>query len=86
MSRRDASVATSDDELGSSPLAKDNYDIVKVDLDYGRDYPIYIGTGYSDEECTLTSHLCRTSIACVTARLTRLATLSHTIILFSSYQ
>ena len=28
----------------------DNYDIVKVDLDQGRDYPIYIGQGYSDQE------------------------------------
>jgi len=27
-----------------------NYDIVKVDLTGGRDYPIYIGAGFSDEE------------------------------------
>lgn len=39
------------DDLGSSTIAKENYDVVKVDLDDGRDYPIYIGTGYSDEEC-----------------------------------
>ena len=39
-------------DLGSSTVAKENYDVVKVDLDDGRDYPIYIGTGYSDEECT----------------------------------
>ena len=26
------------------------YDVVKVDLEDGRDYPIYIGTDYSDEE------------------------------------
>ena len=37
-------------DLGSSTNAKENYDVVKVDLDDGRDYPIYIGTGYSDEE------------------------------------
>lgn len=43
-----ASVVSND--LGSSTVAKENYDIVKVDLDDGRDYPIYIGTGYSDEE------------------------------------
>lgn len=43
-----ASVVSSD--MGSSTIAKDNYDIVKVDLDDGRDYPIYIGTGYSDKE------------------------------------
>ena len=44
-----ASVMSND--MGSSTIAKENYDIVKVDLDDGRDYPIYIGTGYSDEEC-----------------------------------
>ena len=43
-----ASVMSND--LGSSTIAKENYDVVKVDLDDGRDYPIYIGTGYSDEE------------------------------------
>jgi len=34
-------------------------DIVKVDLTDGRDYPIYIGTSYTDEEITdmLTSHI-----------------------------
>lgn len=36
-----------------------NYDIVKVDLTDGRDYPIYIGTSYTDEQITemLTSHI-----------------------------
>lgn len=29
-----------------------DYDIVKVDLSDGRDYPIYIGAGYSDDEGT----------------------------------
>lgn len=37
--------------LGSTLESKEQYDIVKVDLDNDRDYPIYIGTGYSDEEC-----------------------------------
>jgi len=38
-----------------------DYDVVKVDLADGRDYPIYIGAGYSDEEgrelCSLRSGL-----------------------------
>ncbi|KAL3922937.1 MAG: hypothetical protein SGILL_001934, partial [Bacillariaceae sp.] len=36
-----------------------NYDVVKVDLSDGRDYPIYIGTSYSDEqaETMLASHV-----------------------------
>jgi len=36
-----------------------NYDIVKVDLTGGRDYPIYIGAGFSDEEASkiLKSHI-----------------------------
>ena len=36
-----------------------NFDVVKVDLTGGRDYPIYIGTGYSDEQVSemLTSHI-----------------------------
>jgi hypothetical protein len=36
--------------LGSTTEHCENYDIVKVDLDDGRDYPIYIGTGYSDAQ------------------------------------
>jgi hypothetical protein len=36
--------------LGSTTVSKEHYDIVSVDLDDGRDYPIYIGTGYSEEE------------------------------------
>jgi hypothetical protein len=35
---------------GSTVVQMDHYDVVTVDLDAGRDYPIYIGTGYSDEE------------------------------------
>lgn len=36
-----------------------DYDVVKVDLADGRDYPIYIGAGYSDEEASkiLKSHV-----------------------------
>lgn len=37
-------------DLGSTTVRTENYDIVKVDLDDGRDYPIYIGTGYSEKE------------------------------------
>jgi hypothetical protein len=40
------------DLLGSKTIHKENYDIVNVDLDDGRDYPIYIGTGYDDKEGT----------------------------------
>jgi hypothetical protein len=39
---------TADD--ASTVIHMDHYDIVKVDLDNGRDYPIYIGTGYSSQE------------------------------------
>ena len=37
----------------------DNYDVVRVDLTDGRDYPIYIGTSYTDEQISemLTSHI-----------------------------
>ena len=41
---------TEADQLGSTTVSKDHYDVVTVDLSDGRDYPIYIGTGYSDEE------------------------------------
>mmetsp|Transcript_24972 Transcript_24972/g.40881 ORF Transcript_24972/g.40881 Transcript_24972/m.40881 type:complete len:453 (+) Transcript_24972:189-1547(+) len=45
----------------ASPTATEstNYDVVKVDLTDGRDYPIYIGTSYTDEQITnmLTSHI-----------------------------
>ena len=34
----------------SSTSAATDYEIVKVDLTDGRDYPIYIGAGFSDEE------------------------------------
>ena len=42
---------TSDkDLLGSTTVSMDHYDVVKVDLADGRDYPIYIGTDYSADE------------------------------------
>jgi 3-dehydroquinate synthase len=43
----------------SSINTETNYDVVKVDLSNGRDYPIYIGTSYSDEQASamLTSHV-----------------------------
>ena len=36
--------------LGSTTESLGHYDAVRVDLDAGRDYPIYIGTGFSDDE------------------------------------
>ena len=62
-------------DMGSSTIAKDNYDIVKVDLDDGRDYPIYIGTGYSDKEGrylvtrTPPQNLCRLIVSSLTQTL-----------------
>jgi len=43
----------------SSTSAATDYEIVKVDLSEGRDYPIYIGAGFSDEEASklLQSHI-----------------------------
>jgi 3-dehydroquinate synthase len=39
--------------------SSNNYDVVTVDLADGRDYPIYIGTSYTDEQATtlLSSHI-----------------------------
>jgi hypothetical protein len=34
----------------ASSATKTDYDVVKVDLSDGRDYPIYIGAGFTDEE------------------------------------
>lgn len=48
--RRPTELQTATADLGSTTLQTEKYDIVKVDLDDGRDYPIYIGSGYSDEE------------------------------------
>eukprot|EP00934_Nitzschia_sp_Nitz4_P004926 Nitzschia sp. Nitz4//scaffold228_size32365//19896//21140//NITZ4_007907-RA/size32365-processed-gene-0.37-mRNA-1//-1//CDS//3329542822//4916//frame0 len=46
----------------------DNVDVVKVDLADGRDYPIYIGTGYSDQQVEemLTSHITGTKALLIT--------------------
>lgn len=43
----------------STSSTKTDYDVVKVDLSDGRDYPIYIGAGFSDEEASeiLKSHV-----------------------------
>lgn len=46
-------VETSAAAIGSTTVSTDHYDIVTVDLDNDRDYPIYIGTGYSDQEGTV---------------------------------
>lgn len=53
-------------KMGSSD--ESDYDIVKVDLSDGRDYPIYIGTGYSDEETAdmLASHIQGTKALLIT--------------------
>jgi pheromone shutdown protein TraB len=39
--------------IGCTTLQYENYDVVTVDLDNDRDYPIYIGTNFSNEEGTL---------------------------------
>ncbi|KAL7574823.1 hypothetical protein ACA910_010664 [Epithemia clementina (nom. ined.)] len=59
---------TSSDELGSTTIAREYYDEVIVDLSDERDYPIYIGSGYSDEEATeiLQSHVHGTKVLIVT--------------------
>lgn len=45
-----------------------NYDVVKVDLSDGRDYPIYIGTSYTDEQASsmLSSHVHGSKVLIVT--------------------
>eukprot|EP00527_Entomoneis_sp_CCMP2396_P008739 CAMPEP_0198141212 /NCGR_PEP_ID=MMETSP1443-20131203/4244_1 /TAXON_ID=186043 /ORGANISM="Entomoneis sp., Strain CCMP2396" /LENGTH=438 /DNA_ID=CAMNT_0043803881 /DNA_START=154 /DNA_END=1470 /DNA_ORIENTATION=+ len=70
-SRRTALGATTvdiGDELGCTTYSRDNYDEVKVDLDGGRDYPIYIGTKYSEEEAIklLQSHVQGNKVLIVT--------------------
>lgn len=42
---------TSTTQLASTTETTE-YDVVKVDLADGRDYPIYIGAGFSEEEGT----------------------------------
>jgi len=54
---------TATDEASSTDqqpeVDTDNFDVVRVDLTDGRDYPIYIGTSYTDEQISemLTSHI-----------------------------
>jgi hypothetical protein len=36
----------------ASSATKTDYDVVKVDLSDGRDYPIYIGAGFTHEQGT----------------------------------
>lgn len=38
------------DEMGCTTTSFDKYDVVTVDLEDNRDYPIYIGTDYTDNE------------------------------------
>lgn len=54
--------------LAMSSSTASNVDVVKVDLADSRDYPIYIGTGYSDEQVTemLTSHIDGTKALLIT--------------------
>lgn len=46
-------------QMSTSAPADTDYDVVKVDLSDGRDYPIYIGDGFDDEEAgkLLRSHI-----------------------------
>jgi hypothetical protein len=59
---------SSSTHLSVSTSTGQNYDIVKVDLEDGRDYPIYIGTSYTDEQITdmLSSHVDGTKALVVT--------------------
>jgi len=52
----------------NSELSASNVDIVKVDLSDERDYPIYIGTSYTEQQVTemLTSHISGTKVLLVT--------------------
>mmetsp|Transcript_20464 Transcript_20464/g.50868 ORF Transcript_20464/g.50868 Transcript_20464/m.50868 type:complete len:447 (-) Transcript_20464:63-1403(-) len=51
--------ATNEASADQKQVADDDYDIVTVDLNDGRDYPIYIGASFTDEQVTemLTSHI-----------------------------
>ena len=51
-----------------SAIEESTHDVVKVDLSDGRDYPIYIGTGYTDDEASemLTSHIHGTKALLIT--------------------
>jgi 3-dehydroquinate synthase len=45
--------------MSSNTVTASEYDVVKVDLSDGRDYPIYIGDSFSEEEAgkLLRSHV-----------------------------
>ncbi len=60
--KSDANVLCSSTSLTMSAVEAQTdsaYDVVKVELDDGRDYPIYIGDGFGDEEAgkLLRSHV-----------------------------
>ena len=63
--RNNVAFVRTNEAVSSSPLAmatvetNTDYDIVKVDLSDGRDYPIYIGDGFDDAEAgkILRSHI-----------------------------
>jgi 3-dehydroquinate synthase len=52
----------------TSSSSTSNFDVVKVDLEDGRDYPIYIGTSYSEEQITdmLSSHIHGSKVLIIT--------------------
>ncbi|KAG7351463.1 3-dehydroquinate synthase [Nitzschia inconspicua] len=62
-----SSTSTSGTSTNSSNN-NNNYDIVQVELSDGRDYPIYIGTSYSDEQASsmLSSHIHGNKVLIVT--------------------
>ncbi|GKZ01532.1 hypothetical protein MPSEU_001103800 [Mayamaea pseudoterrestris] len=55
-------------DLGSTVVSKHHYDVVKVDLEDGRDYPIYIGTKFANDEAAsiLQSHIHGNKVLIVT--------------------
>eukprot|EP00980_Cylindrotheca_fusiformis_P006338 scaffold1356_cov123-Cylindrotheca_fusiformis.AAC.19 len=57
LQNRNRGAPSFDSHVGGN--VESNYDVVNVDLSDGRDYPIYIGTGYTDEEAIdlLSSHI-----------------------------
>ena len=59
MSTTDTDTESADATTDTTTINKESYDIVKVDLSQGRDYPIYIGDGFNDEEAgkLLRSHI-----------------------------
>ncbi|GAX26353.1 3-dehydroquinate synthase [Fistulifera solaris] len=68
VSRPSTSSTVLGSSLGSTLESKEQYDIVKVDLEDDRDYPIYIGTGYSEDESAtlLQQHLAGKKVLLIT--------------------